>query len=208
MDTDDSDVDIIAAVASALTAGDRDAARAALAPIAGQTIVTHPIIATSHLPSRYPAGTGPKTRSPSNAVVAAVYLRDRFTCVYCTRRTVVLPLLGLVSELMPAEFPWHPNWKRDVAHRFYWDLSTTLDHVEAVSTGGNWAAEPNLVTACARCQYQKSNRSPADLGWQIHRTTAAWDGLTAFLPGLWERANRPKRFAVWVSEYRRRSAEY
>jgi 5-methylcytosine-specific restriction endonuclease McrA len=200
----DGDVDIIAHATRALIADDDHAARAALAPIAGQTIVTHPVVAASQRPGRYPVGAGVQTRSPSRSVIGAVYRRDRFTCVYCARRTVVLPVLGLVSELLPAEFPWHPNWRRDVAHRFYWDLSTTLEHVEAVSTGGDWQAERNLVTACARCQYQKGNRSVADLGWQIRRTTASWDGLTALLPELWQRAGRPARMAPWVAEYQGR----
>lgn len=199
----DDDVDILADVAKALIARDAAAARAALAPIEGQTIVTHPIVAAPQRPGRYPAGIGVQTRGPSRPVMAAVYRRDRFTCVYCARRTVVLPVLGLVSELLPAEFPWHPNWRRDVAHRVYWDLSTTVDHVEAVSTGGDWQAEANLVTACARCQYQKGNRSLADLDWQISRTTGAWDGLTALLPELFERAGRPARMAAWVAEYGR-----
>jgi 5-methylcytosine-specific restriction endonuclease McrA len=188
---------------SGLVAGDDEAARAALTPIAGQTVATRPIVAAPQQPARYPAGDGAQTRSPATSVVAAVYLRDRFTCVYCGRRTVVLPVLGLVSQLLPAEFPRHPNWRRDVAHRFYWDLSTTLDHVDAVSAGGEWKAEQNLATACARCQYQKGNRSITDLGWEIRRNTAAWDGLTALLPELWERAGRPARMSKWIAAYRR-----
>ena len=135
--------------------------------------------------------------------MAAVYRRDRFTCVYCARRTVVLPVLGLISDCLPAQFSWHPNWKRDVTHRVYWDLSTTLDHVAAVSTGGDWQAEANLVTACARCQHQKGNRSLADLGRQVSHTTTAWDGLTARLPGAVRAGGRPARMAAWVAEYAR-----
>jgi 5-methylcytosine-specific restriction endonuclease McrA len=200
---EDGDVEILADVAKALIASDAAAARAALAPIEGQTIITHPIVAVPQRPGRYPEGIGVQTRRPPRSVVAVVYRRDHFTCVYCARRTVVLPVLGLISELLPAEFPCHPNWKRDVAHRMYWDLSTTLDHAEAVSAGGDWQAEANLVTACARCQYQKGNRSLADLGWQIKRTTTAWDGLTALLPELFEHAGRPARMAAWVAEYGR-----
>jgi hypothetical protein len=44
MDAGDSDVDVIATVARALIAGNARGAHAALAPIAGQTIVTHPIV--------------------------------------------------------------------------------------------------------------------------------------------------------------------
>jgi len=172
-------------------------------PIAGRTLVADPVVAAPQRPGGYPSGGGARTRSPAQSVVATVFARDCFTCVYCARRTVVLPVLGLVSQLLPIEFPWHPNWKRDVAHRFYWDLSTTLDHVEAVSTGGDWQAEGNLVTACARCQYQKGNRTLADLGWDARRVTGAWDGLTALLPELWERAGRPARMGAWVTAYRR-----
>jgi 5-methylcytosine-specific restriction endonuclease McrA len=199
----DEEVDILADAARALTAGDDGAARTALAPIAGQTLLSHPIMAAPQRPGRYPPGQGAKTRSPPRSVVAATYLRDSFTCVYCGRRTVVLPVLGLVSEMLPAEFPCHPNWKRDIAHRFYWDLSTTLDHVAAVSTGGDWRAEANLVTACARCQYQKGNRSLTDLGWRVQRVSSRWDGLSTLLSDLWRRAGRPVRTASWVAEYAR-----
>jgi hypothetical protein len=203
MQTSDDDVEVVALAVRALVAGNEAEARAALAPIIGQTIVTRPVEAAPQRPGRYPAATGSQTRSPAKSVHAVVFTRDRFTCVYCLRRTIVLPVLGLLSDLLPIEFPWHPNWKRDITHRFFWDLSTTLDHVDAVSTGGDWQGDLNLATACARCQYQKRNRSLGDLGWEIRRPTAEWDGLTTLLPQLWQRAGRPPRMAAWVTAYER-----
>ena len=39
----------------------------------------------------------------------------------------MLPLLSLASELLPAAFPCHPNWKRGVTRRFNsWDGLTGL----------------------------------------------------------------------------------
>ena len=50
MSATDDDVNVIAAVARALVGNDADVARAALAPIAGQTIATHPVVAFPMLP--------------------------------------------------------------------------------------------------------------------------------------------------------------
>lgn len=115
-------------------------------------------------PGKYPTGTGARTCKASKAVETAVYRRDHYTCVYCGRRTVHNDVLRQISALLPAEFPWQRNWQRAVTHRFYYDLSTSLDHIEAVSAGGDPRAEANCATACWRCNRQKGNRSLVSLG--------------------------------------------
>lgn len=111
--------------------------------------------------------------------------------------------MRLISMRFPEAFPYHPNWKRSVAHRLYGDISTTVDHVEAVSTGGDWLAADNLETACARCQYQKSNRSLESLGWSRRREPgAAWDGLVPQLRPLWRALGHPAgNYEQWVNTF-------
>lgn len=200
----DGDVDIVGDAARALIADDDHAARAALTPIAGQTIVTHPVVAASQRPGRYPVGAGVQTRSPSRSVITAVYRRDRFTCVYCARRTVVLPVLGLVSELLPTEVSLASQL--EVRRRSPLLLGPLHD---ARTRGGGLdrrrlagGAEPgHRLRALSGPEGQPQRCRPGLAG---SRTTASWDGLTALLPELWQRAGRPARMAAWVAEYQRR----
>jgi 5-methylcytosine-specific restriction endonuclease McrA len=189
---DDGAVDLLGRVVASLLE-DRDGEAAAqLGPIGGQTCVSDPVVPLPTLVgARAPSSTGRPTRSPSLTVVAGIYLRDHFICTYCGRRTIPLPVMRLISTKFPHQFPHHPNWKFSATHRLYWDISTTLDHVHAVSVGGSWDSRENLTTACARCQYQKGTRSVEDLGWARHRTVKDWDGLVVHLEPLWERLERP-----------------
>jgi 5-methylcytosine-specific restriction endonuclease McrA len=130
---------------------------------------------------------------PAPPVTAQVYARDGFTCRYCRRRTIPTQLLRLISTAFPVEFPFHPNWAMATTPRAYWDISTSLDHVQAVSTGGDWQALANLVTACARCQYQKSNLPLSALGWTIRDSDRTWDGLISSYDALWNLAGHVQR---------------
>jgi hypothetical protein len=37
---------------------------------------------------------------------------------------------------LPERFPFHPNWKTDVTHPAYWEVSATIDHLTPVTRGG------------------------------------------------------------------------
>jgi hypothetical protein len=128
---------------------------------------------------------------PPISVMAEVYLRDGFACVYCSRWTIPTQILRLISTAFPRQFPYHPNWPKATTPRVYWDISTSIDHVHAVSTGGAWEAPGNLATACARCQYQKSNLPLSALGWAIRDGHPSWDGLTHTYDALWNALGRP-----------------
>ena len=155
-------------VPNLLVRGDRPAARLQLEPLIGVTCVTQPIVKSPACEQgAWPAGLGTLTRSPPTQTIATVYVRDRFTCRYCARRTLPTQTLRLISAAFPHEFPFHPNWRRDVAPRAYWDISTSVDHVRAVALGGDVKDPANLATACARCQYQKSSRPLEILGWSL-----------------------------------------
>jgi 5-methylcytosine-specific restriction endonuclease McrA len=189
---DDSETELLAKIARELIAGDEHEAKRLLAPIAGITCETRPISPMPTIPREsWPVGSGVKTKNPSPNVIASIFVRDAFTCCYCGRRTIPPNLLRLLSSRFPADLPYHKNWKRSVTHRVYWDISTALDHVHPVSLGGSWADEDNLVTACARCQYQKSNLPLELLGWPNIRHLSEWDGLTRLYDELWEAVGQP-----------------
>jgi 5-methylcytosine-specific restriction endonuclease McrA len=151
----------------------------------------------------WPKATHGQTRNPSVAAIARIYVRDRFACVYCGRWTVPTQMLRLVSHAFPAAFPFHPNWKMDITPRAYWDISTSLDHVRAVSMGGDHHDPTNLATACARCQYQKGNLPLEMLGWSPRRNAPGWSGLIDDYAPLWERLGRPnhREHSTWIRAF-------
>lgn len=159
--------------------GEDDAAATELEPIAGLTIESHPIDPMPSWPrGRWLPGVGDFTRNPPTAVSARVYVRDHFTCCYCGRKTIPPGIMRLLSLPFPVAFPHHPNWKKSECHRAYWDISTSVDHIQAVARGGNWQDMENLATACSRCQYQKSNLRLDVLGWRVVPPAwGEWDGL-------------------------------
>jgi 5-methylcytosine-specific restriction endonuclease McrA len=193
-------------VVTCLIRGDRPGASAQLAPLFGITCVTHPIVRMPVLGcGEWPVGSGALTRSPPQQTVAMVYVRDSFTCRYCGRWTVPTQILRLISVAFPIEFPFHPNWRRDIAPRPYWDISTSVDHVHAVATGGHSQDPANLATACARCQYQKSSLPLEALDWKLRGPVkpGAWDGMQSEYPALWEATGRPdeRHHKSWIRAF-------
>jgi 5-methylcytosine-specific restriction endonuclease McrA len=193
MHAPDGTVHVLAKVVTYLADGDKERAAGALEPLRGITRVTHPIELAPALPrGQRPVGNGQKTRNPSPTAIARVFVRDGFTCVYCGRQTVPTQVLRLVSAAFPEAFPFQKNWQRAIAPRAYWDISTSLDHIHAVSTGGDWQAVENLATACYRCQEQKNHASVEALGWHVQRATTEWDGLTGLYPTVYEKLGQPQ----------------
>jgi 5-methylcytosine-specific restriction endonuclease McrA len=202
---DDAVAEQLGRVVRALAAGEHEPAAAELATLAGVTRRTHPIDPMPALPrDGWPKGTHGKTHNPPAPAMAAIFVRDGFTCVYCRRRTIPPQVLRLISRAFPEQFPYHPNWKSDIAPRAYWDISTTLDHVHAVSMGGDYQDPANLVTACYRCQDQKNNLSLEILGWSVRRDGDGWSGLIEAYEPLWERLGRPDRaeHSKWIRAFR------
>jgi 5-methylcytosine-specific restriction endonuclease McrA len=134
------------------------------------------------------------------AVRVAVHRRDCWTCRYCRARTVAPPVLRLLSELYPDEFPYHPNWKAGQVHPAYLLISTSLDHVEPGGRGGSWLDEANLVTACWPCNTGKADLRLDEVGWILLDREAVrsdWDGLSGAVGDLWEHAGRPDIYRDW-----------
>src|SRR5215213_9680583 len=49
-----------------------------------------------------------------------LFIRDGFIDRYTGERLVFPPVLRVLSAVLPAEFPYHPNWKTDLTHPSYW----------------------------------------------------------------------------------------
>ena len=114
-----------------------------------------------------------------------IYFRDNFTCRYCGTRTVLECALRVISNALPGQFPYHPNWKRGLTHPAFIELSTSCDHVVPVSRGGPDSLD-NLATTCAKCNYHKGEWLLDELGWQLREPTQRpWDGLAgAFVKAM------------------------
>src|SRR5688572_24805578 len=78
----------------------------------------------------------PSRRKATLTDATRVFLRDGFVDRYAGTSLVFPPVLRLISQTLPEEFPFHPNWKMSECHVAYWELSATVDHVIPVARGG------------------------------------------------------------------------
>jgi hypothetical protein len=125
-----------------------------------------------------------------------VFIRDGFVDRYSGQQLVFSPVLRLLSRLLPAEFPFHSNWKMDACHIAYWELSPTIDHVVPVARGGpdhdtNWVCTSMLRNSV------KANWTIEELGWHLvpPGDVQQWDGLlqwfVTYVAGHQEIAQEP-----------------
>jgi hypothetical protein len=110
-----------------------------------------------------------------------VFLRDGFIDRYTGDPLVFPPVLRVLSDAMPKEFPFHPNWKMDVTHPAYWEVGATVDHVVPRSRGG-LAEDENLVTTSMASNSAKGSWTLEQLGWTLHPPGMLrdWDGLVSW----------------------------
>lgn len=123
---------------------------------------------------------------PSNTTVrfysafeaTKIFMRDCFIDRYSGARLIFPPVLRLISVMMPAEFPYHPNWKMNQAHQAYWELFPTLDHVIPIARGGA-DNDDNLVTTSMLRNSAKANWTLDELGWTLlpSGNLQNWNGL-------------------------------
>ena len=107
-----------------------------------------------------------------------LFIRDGFIDRYTGDRLVFPPVLRILSQAMPNEFPFHPNWKTDLTHPSYWEVGATVDHVVPVTRGGA-DDESNWVTTSMARNSAKMNWTLKELGWTLHPPgdIKHWDGL-------------------------------
>jgi len=110
-----------------------------------------------------------------------VFVRDGFTDRYSGNKLLFPPVLRILSSVLPAEFPFHRNWKMSETHPSYWELFPTLDHIVPVARGGEDNAD-NIVTTSMLRNSAKSNWILEELGWALHLPgdINKWDGMLAW----------------------------
>jgi hypothetical protein len=142
--------------------------------IAGEIERARQVVATEYAHALYP--------EPSRRITLRdaflVFSRDGFLDRYSGQRLVFPPVIRIISKRLPAEFPFHPNWKFSACHRAYWDLMPTVDHVVPVARGGK-DDESNWVTASMLSNAKKANWTLEEMKWQLRSTGSLrdWDGL-------------------------------
>ena len=117
-----------------------------------------------------------------------IFLRDGFIDRYSGEKMVFPPVLRLLSNLMPEEFPFQKNWKMSDCHLAYWKLLPTVDHVVPVSRGGR-DEESNWVCASQLRNSAKSNWLLEELGWSLcpPGNLHEWDGMLAWFMAYTQR---------------------
>ncbi|WP_256816033.1 HNH endonuclease [Cytobacillus sp. Bac17] len=116
-------------------------------------------------------------RTYTKADMLTIFLRDHFIDRYSGERMIFPPVLRLLSEIYPSEFPFHPNWRFSECHPAYWDLFPTIDHIVPVTRGGTNNIE-NLVTTSMKRNSAKSNFTLEELDWKLYTPSINenWDG--------------------------------
>ena len=172
---DDPYPDVLTAVAQARIAGNDEAASRLVASI--------PFTPQPKLTERW----------PSISVMAMVYGRDRWQCVYCGERVILVPALRLLSRLYASQIPYHSNWKADATHPVFAARGATLDHIKPIAGGGSPVDVDNLATSCWGCNRRKGDMTITDLNWTIRKPTDPnWRGLSDLYQPLWKVAGQPK----------------
>ena len=154
--------------AKALSAGDSESARAALSVAMERTADAEYGRFSVRLPR-----------------LAAVFARDQYTCRYCGRRTLALPVLNAIADVMPDVLARDSGaWKAHLTDIVFLKISASADHVQPVTRGGTGDPD-NLVTACWLCNSTKQNYTLSEIEWALlPRPMVAWDGLATSLDDI------------------------
>jgi hypothetical protein len=159
--------DVIKRVCKALSDGDKDGAATTL---------------RTEYPFEAPTFAGRKYKEIE---ATRIFTRDGFIDRYSGQRLIFQPALRLLSMILPAEFPYHPNWKMDQTHIAFWELTPTVDHIVPVARGGA-DDETNWVTTSMLRNSAKSNWTLDDLNWELFPPgdITKWDGLCDWFLGI------------------------
>jgi 5-methylcytosine-specific restriction endonuclease McrA len=144
-------------------------------------------------PISYPPREVPRRSGTPRRQALEIFRRDGWLCRYCGGRTIFEPMMALIGDVFPDDFPYHPNWKSGRTHPAVAARSAVIDHVDPGSRGGSWTDPENLVTACWPCNARKGDLTLDQLGWTllpIPRDTG-WDGLTTNFVAMWEKVGKP-----------------
>lgn len=160
--------------------------------------------ASSILKRDYPFAAVPITKRQYGPIESTrVFVRDGFLDRYSGDRLVFPPVLRILSTVLPADFPFHPNWRTDCTHPAYWELSPTVDHVFPMSRGGK-DDDSNWVTTSMSRNSAKLNSTLEELGWSLRPPgdLRAWDGLLGwFLQYVADHTEATRQ--TWMKQWHR-----
>jgi 5-methylcytosine-specific restriction endonuclease McrA len=131
------------------------------------------------LGNRYPFVASKRAkRSYGELDATRVFIRDGFVDRYSGERVVFPAVLRVLSIRFPDQFPLHPNWKTEVTHPAYWQMSATIDHLVPLARDGRDDAS-NWVTTSMLKNSAKSNWTVEELGWKVRDPGSfeEWDGM-------------------------------
>jgi hypothetical protein len=145
--------------------------------------------AATFLRAEYPLGHPQVARQswpPARAM--KVFVRDCFIDRYAGTPLVFPGALRALSLLMPADFPYHRNWRQSETHPAYWELYPTIDHILPLARGGH-DDKANAVTTSMLRNSAKSNWTLDEIGWSVLpiRAEGDWDGLVPWFMEAYER---------------------
>lgn len=112
-----------------------------------------------------------------------VFNKSSYTCVYCNRRTIDLRILKLLNKLLPEAVCYNNSWSPKADHLLFWVYSASLEHLTAVSQGGE-DQECNMAVACYECNAIKSDKDVGQLGWKVTEVSSDWQGLMNYYDQL------------------------
>lgn len=198
--------DFVQAAITALARKDRQAAQAALGPIAGQIWTERFKMHKRVQPATPLSSPRADKRSFSITRSAETFARNGFSCVYCDTRVVARSIAVLLHDAFPEEIPYNQRYKHGSMHPLYWTNVGEADHLIPGAGGGSWLDLANHVTACSLCNAKKSD-APAEK-WRIGPAAHSWDGLVPHYRAAWECLGRPREqyHGTWIRALERAAA--
>jgi len=114
-----------------------------------------------------------------------IFLRDGFIDRYTGTKLLFLPILRIISKVLPETFPFQSSWKMTETHIDYWELFPTVDHIKPIARGGH-DTEENINTTSMVRNAAKSNFTLGEIGWSVKEpgNLNDWDGLTKIFKQL------------------------
>ena len=104
-------------------------------------------------------------------------------------------MLRLISEKLPAEFPYQAHWKTDECHMVYWDYQPNMDYIVPITLGGRNDSS-NWVTTSMKGNLAKKNFTLKQLNWHLcsEGKIQDWDGLSKLFVDII--ANEPELLQI------------
>jgi len=134
--------------------------------------------------------TARKRKAISKVIQVAVFRRDGWLCRWCKKPVIFAPVMKFIERQVKESgytdnlAYYHSHWTRKDSPLLD-ELGAVIDHVEAFVSGGLNDRE-NLVTACNKCNAQKSSATSSK--WDERRPRKFvkgkfgepiyWDGLS------------------------------